>query len=236
MANGYYLTIGLNEVSDFYTASPLAGCINDARDISRIAESQGFKKPRNFANQQYAMLTDSAATFDRVLAEIRAAGQQMSAGDIFLLHYSGHGLENGTIDESGDVDTCWATYDKPLIDNELYAAWFSFPNNSRILVFSDSCHSGTMIRTINKRDLGGRENQMRTDSAAPARVRAAPGTRRGDQGVDQGQAPGRGRHASLRLQGRGAFQRRRRKRAVHSVPEGGLGEWCLPGRLSQVPR
>lgn len=167
MPNGYYLTIGLNNVSSFYTATPLAGCINDARDVARIAEGKGFKKPRDFKDQPLAMLTDADATRDRVLEAIKAAASQMEEGDAFLLHYSGHGLENGTVDESGDVDTCWATYDKPLVDNELYAAWFAFPKRSRILVISDSCHSGTVIRSVNKRNLGGGENQRATIKKHP---------------------------------------------------------------------
>jgi metacaspase-1 len=193
MPNGFYLTIGVNQVSSFYTADTLSGCVNDATDISQIAESQGFKKPRNFAGKPSATLVDDEATHDRVLSEIKAVAGQMSEGDVFVLHYSGHGLENNTVDESGDVDTCWATFDEPLIDNDLFSAWFLFPKLTRIFMISDSCHSGTMSRTPGKRNLGGEDNQRATIEAHPevfkrlkkraAEVRAATKGKTPDAGV-----------------------------------------------------
>ena len=148
MAKGFYLTIGVNKIdSDFYTGDILKGCVPDANDYAQIAESQGFQKPRNFAGQQFATLVDQEATRDRILSEIKDVAAQMSSDDIFFLHFSGHGMETKKLlvrSDAKDDDTFWCTYDKPLPDKFLFDAWFSFPNESRILLISDSCHSGTM--------------------------------------------------------------------------------------------
>ena len=167
MAKGFYLTIGINSVdSTFYTASPLTGCTPDASDYAKIAVSQGFQKPRNFSGQQFATLVDQDATRDRILDEIKDVAAQMSSDDIFFLHYSGHGMETKAFGlNAKDDDTLWCTYDKPLPDKFLFDAWFAFPDQSRILLISDSCHSGTMLRTLSKRDLGGKQNQDATRAA-----------------------------------------------------------------------
>jgi metacaspase-1 len=167
MAKGFYLTIGVNKIdSAFYTGPPLAGCVADANDYAEIAESQGFQRPSNFAGQRFATLVDEQAKRDRILSEIQAVAAQMSGDDIFLLQFSGHGMETKALGlNAKDDDTFWCTYDKPLPDKFLFNAWFSFPNKSRILLISDSCHSGTMLKTVGKRDLGGRQNQEKTRAA-----------------------------------------------------------------------
>jgi len=167
MAKGFYLTIGVNKIdSAFYSGPTLAGCVADANDYAEIAESQGFQRPSNFAGQRFATLVDEQAKRDRILSEIQAVAAQMSGDDIFLLQFSGHGMETKALGLNAKADdTFWCTYDKPLPDKFLFNAWFSFPNKSRIFLISDSCHSGTVLRIVGKRDLGGRDNQEATRAA-----------------------------------------------------------------------
>jgi hypothetical protein len=79
---------------------------------------------------------------------LRSAAAELTAGDILLLTYSGHGGQipdvNG--DESDDADETWVLYDRQVLDDELYVAYSAFPADTRIAVFSDSCHSGTVTR------------------------------------------------------------------------------------------
>jgi hypothetical protein len=142
MASGYALSIGLNSVDpDHYAgwSGDLIACEADARDMMAIADSQGFKG---------TMVLTRAATRKNVIAGITTAAGKLKKGDIFLLTYSGHGGQvpdtNG--DESDAQDETWCLYDGEMIDDELDALFAKFAAGVRILVFSDSCHSGTVTR------------------------------------------------------------------------------------------
>jgi metacaspase-1 len=40
----------------------------------------------------------------------------------------------------------WVCFDRMIVDKELYALWSNFARNVHIEVYSDSCHSGTVVR------------------------------------------------------------------------------------------
>jgi hypothetical protein len=52
--------------------------------------------------------------------------------------------QNG--DEADLEDETWCLYDGQLIDDELWELWAGFADDVRVLVLSDSCHSGTVVR------------------------------------------------------------------------------------------
>jgi metacaspase-1 len=149
MAKGLSVHIGLNSVDPNHyfdqNGNPwegnLVACESDARAMKAIADKQGFAS-QIFLTQQ--------ATSDTVLAAIKAAAQQLQPGDIFFLSYAGHGGQvpdrNG--DEADDMDETWCLYDRELVDDELYALWCAFPAGVRILMLSDSCHSGTIAKAV----------------------------------------------------------------------------------------
>lgn len=155
MARGRSLHIGLNKIDPAHYGDDgaLAGCHNDARDMESLAKSQGFE-PR-------VSLLDDAATVSAVKAAINGASADLQAGDVFLMTYAGHGGQvpdtNG--DEAADAlggavgdskDETWCLYDRMLIDDELYALLAGFREGVRIIVVSDSCHSGTVTRDVAK--------------------------------------------------------------------------------------
>ena len=148
MARGISIHIGLNNIDVGYygPGNELAGCINDARDMQNLAVAQGF---------QTTLMTDEGATSDTVVAAISGAAHTLHAGDILLVTYSGHGSQvpdkNG--DEPDGKDETWCLYDRMFIDDELYALWSQFEPGVRIFVLSDSCHSGTVARMLQSRDL-----------------------------------------------------------------------------------
>jgi hypothetical protein len=76
------------------------------------------------------------------------AAKALKKGDYLLLSYSGHGgqVPDTNSDESDGLDETWCLYDGEFLDDELYAAFGKFKEGVRIAVFSDSCHSGTMIK------------------------------------------------------------------------------------------
>jgi len=137
---GRALTIGLNAMGkNFAGFDPLTVAEADAQDMAAIAKSRGFATKTLLAKR---------ATRKAVLAELTAAAKALGPGDIFLLSFSGHGdqLPDRNRDEKDLRDEAWCLYDRNLIDDELFELWAKFKSGVRVLVFSDSCHSGTILR------------------------------------------------------------------------------------------
>jgi hypothetical protein len=139
---GISLHIGVNTVNPEHYggwSGPLAACEMDAQDMTDVAGNQGY---------QATTLLTADATRETVTGLITRAARDLSAGDIFLLTYAGHGGQvpdkNG--DEQDLTDETWCLYDGQLVDDELYALWASFEKDVRVFVLSDSCHSGSVTR------------------------------------------------------------------------------------------
>jgi hypothetical protein len=151
-AKGLSLHIGLNSVDPAgYGGWPgnLNACENDARDMERIATARGYKTKTLFTKD---------ATSAAFIAFLKSAAKQLAKGDELLLTYSGHGGQvpdrNG--DEASDgLDETWCLYDRQLIDDELYAFFGAFEKGVRILMLSDSCHSGTVSKAVMNVLVGG---------------------------------------------------------------------------------
>lgn len=143
MSKGIALHIGLNQVDeDKYGIKipPLFACENDAIALEQITKNTGF---------QTQLLLSSDANTTNIISQIKESAKQLKSGDTFLLSYSGHGSQirdlNG--DEKDGLDEYWVTYDKPLFDDELYFLFPLFNESVRVILISDSCHSGTMTRS-----------------------------------------------------------------------------------------
>jgi metacaspase-1 len=142
MPKGLALCIGLNSVDgkhyDGWTG-PLDACEADAQDMASLARGQGFT---------VTSLLTRKATRKAVLAAAGQAAKKLKAGDLFFLTYSGHGgqLPDKDGDEPDLKDETWCLYDGELIDDELSALWSKFAPGVRVLVLSDSCHSGSVTR------------------------------------------------------------------------------------------
>lgn len=141
-AKALSLHIGLNAVSGAAYAGwegPLAACEFDAHDMAAIAQVSGIKS---------SLLLTKKATRAKVLAGLRSAAKALRAGDLFFLSYSGHGGQVPDVsgDEDDKQDETWCLFDGQLIDDELYFELSQFAAGVRILVLSDSCHSGSVTR------------------------------------------------------------------------------------------
>lgn len=168
----YALHIGLNAVNPNSYAGwdgQLFACENDVAVYKSLAEKAGF--------QQIHTLLTQAATTDNVLQHLRNAAAQLVSGDIFLLTYSGHGgaLIDSNHDETDNFgsmsgfDETWCLYDRQLIDDELFDSFGKFNEGVRILIFSDSCHSGSVAKNADTVTL-----HTSSDPAAIPRARVAP--------------------------------------------------------------
>jgi metacaspase-1 len=136
------LHLGLNAVSPAAYggwSGELNACQNDANDMAALAKAQGMKP---------AVLLDKKATRAALLAGLRAAAKALKKGDLFFLTFSGHGgqLPDVTGEEPDKKDETWCLWDGQLIDDELYLELGRFAAGVRILVLSDSCHSGSVTR------------------------------------------------------------------------------------------
>lgn len=144
MPKGFALTVGLNSVDPKHYGGwdgVLNACEADADDMADIAKSHKFT---------VKTLLTKAATRAKVTAEILTAAKSLKTGDIFMLTYSGHGgqLPDLNGDEPDGQDETWCLYDSELLDDELYSLLGKFTKGVRILVFSDSCHSGTVVKAV----------------------------------------------------------------------------------------
>jgi len=137
----YALCIGINNYPG--TSSDLNGCVNDANDWAKELTKRGFAVTK---------LLDKQATGKAMRAAIQTTVGKAKFGDLIVVQYSGHGSfvpdENG--DEPDGTDECLCPYDigrnGPITDDELFDLFSERPRGVKILMISDSCHSGTVAR------------------------------------------------------------------------------------------
>ncbi|MEB8346905.1 caspase family protein [Flavobacteriaceae bacterium KMM 6898] len=146
MAKGISLHIGLNYVDPNHYSGwdgKLNACEYDANDMFLISKSQGF---------QSAKLIRNEATRNRVISAIKNAASNLIANDFFVISYSGHGGQIPDIngDEDDGMDETWCLFDGELVDDEISQLWSLFSKGVRVLVFSDSCHSGTAVKVAKR--------------------------------------------------------------------------------------
>lgn len=152
MPKGKAIHIGLNsvDVNHYAWDGALNACEFDAKDMQKITKSLGYETQ---------LLLTADATRDNVINAITDAGKFLSADDILVITYSGHGgsIIDTSDDEEDGRDETWCLYDGQLIDDELYALWTTMPAGLRIVVISDSCHSGTVIKSLLSKAVGNRK-------------------------------------------------------------------------------
>ena len=143
MASKFALCIGINNYPG--TNSDLAGCVNDANDWTALLTSLGFITKK---------LLDRQATKATILSEMTNIVSQAQKGDSIVFQYSGHGTfipdEDG--DEADQTDECLCPYDlrtKGVItDDQLFQLFNKKATGVRLVMISDSCHSGTVSRFV----------------------------------------------------------------------------------------
>jgi hypothetical protein len=135
------LCIGINDYPG--TDNDLAGCINDASDWAAALGARGF---------QVTKLFDKAATKKAMVAAIKELLHGTAAGSTCVITYSGHGtwVPDESADEGDHRDEALCPHDidtvGPLIDDEIHALFDDRAAGSRLVLFSDSCHSGSVNR------------------------------------------------------------------------------------------
>ncbi|MFX0194738.1 MAG: caspase domain-containing protein [Candidatus Hodarchaeota archaeon] len=138
------LHIGINDYPG--TGSDLSGCVNDANDWKETLEARGF---------QATSLHDGEASKSNMIEAISKIVGDTGRDDIAVITYSGHGtwVPDEDSDEVDGRDEALCPHDitqgQILTDDELYEIFSERKRGARIIVISDSCHSGTVIRACN---------------------------------------------------------------------------------------
>jgi hypothetical protein len=136
------LCIGINNYPG--THMDLAGCVNDAKAWAAELQARGFS---------VTTLLDAQATKAALVAGFKSAIGGAKAGDVVAITFSGHGTYvpdlNG--DEVDGLDEALCPYDiqtggAAFIDDEIHAIFASRKPGVRLVLVSDSCHSGTVTR------------------------------------------------------------------------------------------
>ena len=152
------LCIGINDYPG--TQSDLAGCVNDAGDWASELTARGFA---------VASLIDAQATHAAMTEAINSLIHFARSGDTLVITYSGHGtwVPDSSGDEADGRDEGLCPYDVgtvgPLIDDQIRQMFGARSPGVRIILISDSCHSGSVTR--------GREDDL---DPGQARARFMP--------------------------------------------------------------
>ena len=143
MTTARSIHVGLNSVDPAgYRgwAGRLRACEHDARAMQALCTAEGLTP---------GLLLTAAATRAAVLAEFDRAARELRSGDLLVVTYSGHGASFAEItgDEEDDRDEAWCLFDGVLLDDRLGELLAGFASGVEILVVSDSCYAGTMLRS-----------------------------------------------------------------------------------------
>jgi hypothetical protein len=137
----FALCVGINNYPG--TGSDLSGCVNDAKDWGAALRARGFL---------VTTLLDQKATGAGMRAALNTLMAQGAAGDTLVFQYSGHGsfVDDIDGDEPDGTDECLCPHDiatkGALIDDELFQIYSKAKPGVKVVVISDSCHSGSVSK------------------------------------------------------------------------------------------
>lgn len=136
------LCIGINNYPG--THMDLNGCVNDANDWADTLTERGFKVSK---------LLDEQATKAAMIEAMSALIGKGAKGDTLVITFSGHGTYQPDTDgdEADGLDEALCPYDlqtlgEALTDDEIRALFAARKAGVRVVLISDSCHSGTVTR------------------------------------------------------------------------------------------
>ncbi len=141
------LCIGINDYPG--TQNDLSGCVNDANDWAAELGDRGFTVSK---------MIDAQATHAAMSALIDSVIHSAVKGDTLVITYSGHGtwVPDSSGDEPDGRDEGLCPYDiataGPLLDDQIRRMFTARAAGVRLLLISDSCHSGSVTRG-NEEDL-----------------------------------------------------------------------------------
>ncbi len=134
----YAVTIGINQYAS--ADANLSGCVNDAMDWGALLSSRGYVT---------STLLDTNATRDHILDVLEPVVGALRYRDRLVVTFSGHGtrLPDRNGDEADGWDEALVTHDLDVLTDDTLGVLFGArAHGSRVVLVSDSCHSGTVNR------------------------------------------------------------------------------------------
>ena len=137
------LVVGINDYPG--VNSDLSGCVNDANDWAELLVSRDFA---------VNILLDGNATKAHIVEMMQDIVARTGYGETGLIQYSGHGtwIPDLDGDEPDRRDEALCPHDiadgKLITDDEIAEVFSAKRHGARIVLISDSCHSGSVQRLI----------------------------------------------------------------------------------------
>lgn len=169
-------------VSHFHSAQipDLAGPANDLSAMELLMRSEGA--------QDVTTLSDDQVSRANMEDAIYKLGKRAKPGDWIVFYYTGHGAQavtaiKGTRDGDFDQFVPLAGFDpaapdpqRYIVDKDFYD-WFAgyVPRDVNILMIADTCHSGSLNRSADKRVRRATSRLALADWASDMRLTARPG-------------------------------------------------------------
>lgn len=128
----------LFEITDYKgTDHDLKGCINDHKGFLKACFDFEVKAFKN-----------SQVTKKTFITELHKAISELIQDDLLVIHYSGHGTQvkdlNG--DEEDQFDEGLYVIDGVVVDDDIHEALMGIPVGATVVIFLDSCFSGTATK------------------------------------------------------------------------------------------
>lgn len=153
LAENRVLLVGIEQYQ--FVAPKLNAPKNDVANMKKLAvDLLGYK------TGQITTLLDQQATKEGILSRIKTELiAKTNAGDKVLFYYSGHGyqIKDTNTDEADNKDETLVSYDalsdgsNMITDDELRKL-FDQITDRKVTIIIDSCHSGTMVRGLTRKD------------------------------------------------------------------------------------
>lgn len=178
-AEQYALLVGVSHYPNLEERFQLKGPANDIALMRQVLLQKGFAE--NHIQMLADGLTTKLPTRQNILAALDRLTRQVKAKDFVFLHFSGHGSQqpvsftNKTHNEPDGLDEIFLPRDigywqddinavkNAIVDDDLNKYLTILRNKGTFSwVVFDSCHSGTMVRGINKTNI--RERRVSPDA------------------------------------------------------------------------
>lgn len=146
----YGICLGINDYSWLSPSASLRGCVRDAQEWAGLfADYFGF--------DEIHLLTNAAATPSGLQSAISRVAERAVAGDLVAITYSGHGTQvpDADGDEQDGYDEAIVLHGRVYTDDAIHGDLSVFPPDIRVVLVSDSCHSGTVTRGLPAEMLAG---------------------------------------------------------------------------------
>jgi hypothetical protein len=142
MPRAFSIHIGVNDPQEGCAGPPLRHSEAAAWRMAELANRAGY--------DGLLVLRGREATRQAVDDALGDAARTLTDGDTLLITFSGHGVPVRDhvcdCDEPDGFDEGWCLYDGILLDDKLAGFWRLFERGVRIVVVSESCFSGDILR------------------------------------------------------------------------------------------